>query len=183
MHRASHVLLCTALILFAAGSTHAADNPCHCASCGCAVPCQKVCRLETGEKKVEVICWGCKHEDFCLPGRSDRGCKHCETVCENCGDDADPKICSKSKNFVWYDWCPGCGSVHTKTKLMKKIDTVTVPSYKWVVEDMCPQCAANAAAAHPGTIVYAAPTEAAPATAEEEKSIFDIVRLPKFLSK
>ena len=115
--------------------------------------------------------------------KSERGCKHCETVCENCGEDADPKVCSKSKNFVWFDWMPGCAKIHTKTKLMKKIETVTVPSYKWVVEDMCPQCAANAAAAKPGTIVYAAPTETATTPANEEESIFSLVRLPSFLTK
>jgi hypothetical protein len=27
---------------------------------------------------------------------------------------------------------------------MKKVETVKVPSYKWVEEDLCPQCAAEA---------------------------------------
>ena len=33
--------------------------------------------------------------------------------------------------------------MHTKKKLMKKTETVTVPSYKWVVEDLCDNCEAN----------------------------------------
>lgn len=183
MLRIQHFVLGLALILaFSATRASFAHDGC-CKSCGCAAPCQKVCRLECGEKKVEVICWGCKKEDFCIPGHSQRGCKHCETVCENCGEGGDPAVCSRPKNFVWFDWCPSCGSVRTKTKLVKKVETVTVPSYKWVVEDMCPQCAANAAAANPGTIVYAAPAETTPPTAEEESSIFSIVRLPKILSR
>ena len=61
------------------------------------------------------------------PAKVRSGCKHCETVCENCGEDADPKVCSKPKNFVWFDWMPGGAKIYTKTKLMKKIETVTVP--------------------------------------------------------
>jgi hypothetical protein len=156
-----------------------------CAGCGCAAPCHKVCRLECGEKKVEIICWGCKKEDFCIPCKSEKGCEHCETVSENCGEGADPEVCSKPKAFVWFDWTPDGATIRTKTKLMKKIETVTVPSYKWVVEDMCPQCAANAAATQPGTIVYATPAPAAtsPAPAEEKESTFSVVRLPKLISK
>jgi hypothetical protein len=32
--------------------------------------------------------------------------------------------------------------MYTKTKLMKRIETVKVPTYKWVVEDVCSECAA-----------------------------------------
>ena len=74
---------------------------------------------------------------------------------------------------------PGGAKIYTKTKLMKKVETVTVPSYKWVVEDMCVQCAANTAADDPTSIVYAAPTT----EEKEEKSIFDVVRVPKLLRK
>ncbi len=181
--RSTFLILYLALCsqLFTTRAAHSAE-PC-CCSCGCAAPCQKVCRLECSEKKVEVICWGCKCEDFCVACKSQRGCKHCETVCENCGDKADTEVCSQSKNFVWFDWMPGAAKIHTKTKLMKKIETVTVPSYKWVVEDMCPTCAANAAAANPGTIVYAAPTGTPTTPANEEESILSLVRLPSFLTK
>lgn len=109
----------------------------NCAHCGCACACQKVCRLVCEEKKVEIVCWGCKHEDFCLPGPGERGCKHCETVCD------DPTVCNKPKDFVWYDWIAGCASLHTKTKLMKKTITKKVPSYKYVVEDLCEGCKAK----------------------------------------
>ena len=96
-------------------------------SCGCAAPCQKVCRLVCGEKKVEVICWGCKCEDFCVPCHSERGCKHCETVCDNCGEDGDPRCARSRRTSSGSTGCPGCGKIYTKTKLMKKVETVTVP--------------------------------------------------------
>jgi hypothetical protein len=30
--------------------------------------------------------------------------------------------------------------MYTKTKLMKRIETVKVPTYKWVVEEVCCDC-------------------------------------------
>jgi hypothetical protein len=128
----------TALIIAAASATKAGNHGC--AHCGREQSCQKVCRLVCEEKKVNVVCWGGKCEDFCLPGHSQRDGKHCEAACEAeaCNQDG---ICSKPKPFVWHDWIPGCskGSA-TKHKLMKKTVVKTVPSYKWVVEDLCPQC-------------------------------------------
>lgn len=113
-------------------------GPLGCRRCGCVEGCQKVCRLEQVDKKVTVTCWGIESADFCLPGPSKPGCKHCELVC----DEEDPKSpCTKPQPFSWYDWIPGCATVHTKQKLMKKTVTKTIPSYKWVVEDLCPACA------------------------------------------
>lgn len=116
-----------------------------CDHCGCSAPCQKVCRLVTEKKKVEIICWGCKCEDFCLPGPSKRGCKNCDWVCEYC-DDADSKdICVQPKKFVWYDWIPGCcAKVHTKKKLMQRKEIKEIASFKWKVETLCSQCCAAA---------------------------------------
>ena len=52
--------------------------------------------------------------------------------------DCDPAICSQSKDFVWYDWEPGCAKhIHTKKKLMKRTISKTIPGFKWVVEDLC----------------------------------------------
>ena len=115
-----------------------------CARCGCNDRCDKICRLVREEKKVDIICWGAKCEDFCVPGPSERGCRHCEEVCQSCDkpcDDKEPY--GASKTFVWTDWIPGCASVHTKKKLMQKIVTKKVNSYKWVVEDLCPECEAK----------------------------------------
>jgi hypothetical protein len=131
-------LLAVAAIVSA--TTALAGDGC-CAHCGCTAPCQKICRLVCEEKKVEVVCWGCECEDFCVPGPSKPGCTHCETVCENC--DCDSEVCSKSKRFVWSEWFPCRAKVFTKKKLMKKTVTVTVPTHRWVTEDVCGQCAAK----------------------------------------
>ncbi len=121
---------------------HAGDGCC--AHCGCAAPCQKVCRLVCEEKKIEITCWGCKTEEFCLPGPSKRGCRHSETVCDLCEASCDSTLPhAKPKTFVWTEWFPSCARIFTKKKLMKKTETVTVPSYKWVVEDLCNVCEAN----------------------------------------
>jgi hypothetical protein len=128
-----------ALTLVAAVRAGAGD--CCCAHCGCDQPCQKVCRLVCEEKKVEIVCWGCKCEDFCLPKPSEPGCKHCEMVCGACDEPCDcTKPYAEPKRFVWFDWTPGCAKIHTKKKLMQKKETKTVPSYKWVVEDLCAGC-------------------------------------------
>jgi hypothetical protein len=136
-----------AVVLIAAPLPTYADDGC-CDHCGCGGACQKVCRLVCEEKKVDVVCWGCICEDFCVPKRSKRGCRHCETVCAECGECSDAcscekKVHSKPKRFVWTEWCPGCAKIFTRKKLMKKIEKVTIPSYKWVVEDLCPSCEAS----------------------------------------
>lgn len=112
-----------------------------CDHCGDSRGCQKVCRLVREEKKVEITCWGVKCEDFCIPGPSCRGCTHCEEVCEDC--DAKAGVSSATKRFVWTEWIPGCATVHTKKKLMKRTITRKVPSYRWVVEDLCAGCEAG----------------------------------------
>lgn len=114
-------------------------NAGHCNHCRCRSTCKKYCRLVYEEKKVEVVCWGGKCEDFCLPGPSKRGCKHCEIVCDDCNNKEG--VIAKPKRFVWYDWVPGCATdIRTKNKLMKKVEIKKIPSYKWVVEDLCGDC-------------------------------------------
>lgn len=123
-----------------------------CARCGCSEGCQKICRLVCENKKVTTTCWGCQSEDFCIPCPSEPNGQHCELVC----DETDPKApCAKPKKFVWTEWMPSSAKVHTKKKLMKRTVTKSIPSYKWVTEDLCPQCAANRepSAAHPGVTV------------------------------
>lgn len=131
------VLVTLVLLILVVGRAQSGDLPC--AGCGRTGSCQKICRLVCEEKKVQIICWGSQCEDFCLPGPSKPGCQHCELVCEG---DTDPKSpCTKPKKFVWTDWIPAnCGKVHTKTKLMKRTVTKKVPSFKWVVEDLCAEC-------------------------------------------
>lgn len=124
-------------------------NGLHCHSCRSHGSCRKYCKLVYEEKKVEIICWGGKSEDFCLPGPSKKGCRHCELVCDDCNnDDCNNKegVVTGPKKFVWYDWIPGCSTgIRTKNKLMKKIETKKIPSYKWVVVDLCGDCRKNVA--------------------------------------
>lgn len=133
-------LLLSALTMTAGTVAQAGDG--RCAHCGAAGPCHKVCRLVCEDKKVSITCWGCETEDFCVPGPSKPGCRHCETVCD---EDSDPQApCAHPQKFVWTEWLPNCSAkMFTKHKLMKKTVTKTIPGYKWVVEDLCPQCQAS----------------------------------------
>jgi hypothetical protein len=112
---------------------------CFCHHCGCSVSCNKICRLVCEDKKVEVVCWGAVCEDFCLPCHGKRGCEHCEVVCDECSNDAHAPV-TRPKRFIWTDWLPTKATMHTRTKLMKKTVVKTVPTYKWVVEELCPHC-------------------------------------------
>lgn len=108
-----------------------------CIDCGHTGCCEKVCRLEKEEKKISVTCWGSKCEYFCLPGPSCQCCGHCEEVCKEC----EPKISSASRTLRWYHWIPGRPEgLATKKKLMRKTVTKILPSFKWVVVDLCPNC-------------------------------------------
>jgi hypothetical protein len=109
-----------------------------CCKCGCPQA-EKVCRLVCEEKKVQVTLWGMNEEDFCVPGPSRKGCENCEEVVDPKENEKTP--CYGPKTLVWSDWTPkGCPTLYTKKKLMKKVVTKTVPSYKWVVEDLCAEC-------------------------------------------
>lgn len=109
-----------------------------CGLCSCSCSCQKVCRLVCEEKKITTTVWGVKCEEFCAPGPSDPGQEQCETIRAS-QKPGDP--CSLPKVLRWTHWTPGhCGSVYTKQKLMKKTVTKMVPSYQWVVDDLCPAC-------------------------------------------
>lgn len=111
-----------------------------CAKCGCQCEPTRVCRVIEDERKVSVVCWGMEEEPVCVPGRSIRGCKNCEDVCESDG------CCLHGcpRKLVWRDWLPGnCAKIYTHKKLMKKTVAKTVPAFEWVVADVCPQCAAK----------------------------------------
>jgi hypothetical protein len=130
----------------------------HCVRCGRDEACQKVCRLVVEEKKVDVVCWGTKCEDFCVPGPSKPGCRNCELVCET-SDASCTGPHTATKKFVSTEWIPGSAAVHTKKKLMKKTVTKKVPSHKWVVENLYSQCEANAVGPdiQPGVAVSTSP--------------------------
>lgn len=138
------LLLATVMLLCAKSLVYAHEG--FCSHCGQTGSCQKICRLVCEDKKVEVICWGYQCEDFCVPCHGKRGCEHCDMVCEECSPNADG-VHSKPKRFIWFDWTPTKATMYTRTKLMKKITSKKVPTYKWVVEDLCENCEANATCA------------------------------------
>ena len=61
------------------------------------------------------------------------GCKHCETACQD-GCEA------KGKKFAWTDIVTCFATRHTRKKLLRKTVTKKIPSYRWVVENLCDQC-------------------------------------------
>ena len=113
--------ICCALALLA-GAASAQAGDC-CEGCGCDASCSKVCRLVPSTKKVTKTEYECECEDFCVPGPSLR------TVCHD--------ECGKKKII----YTPTCAEVRTRKHLVKKETSKTVPTTKWVVEDLCPKCA------------------------------------------
>ena len=122
-----------------------------CCQCGDNCGVRKVCRLKEGTKKIEKVCYGCECEDYCLPGKSCRGCLHSENNCEencdcNCDCDHGHGHCKECKDqkpwccLEWFDWKPSCAEVRTRKKLIKYVVTKEVPSWKWEVEEVCSGC-------------------------------------------
>lgn len=129
-----------------------------CARCGRAEGCRSVCRLVCETKKISVTCWGCREEDFCIPGPSRPGCERGEPACDGCGDSPCPSL--PLRRFVWNEWIPNPqATVFTRKKLMKRTVTKTVPSYRWVVESLCGPCeaACETVVPAPGSVVPPAP--------------------------
>lgn len=131
---------CAVLLLLCSGHVVKAGD-CECSRCSCKQS-QKVCRLICEDKSVSVVCWGCEDEDFCVHGHSKERQCHCESVCADCENIGN--VQTKPKKFVWSEWVPcGPASLHTRRKLMKRTVTKKIPSYKWVVEDLCAECQAG----------------------------------------
>ena len=139
--------LVSASLCLAGNQVAQAGDRC-CAHCGCKEQVTKVCRIVREDKKITTTCWGVQEEEFCIGDPSCPDQEHCETVCKKNPDDKlDAKVCSSNKALKWTSWIPGsCATVFTKSKLMKKTVTKSVPSYKWVLEDVCAACKANGAA-------------------------------------
>ncbi len=134
---------CFCLGLFTTPNAVAQDRCC--AHCGCHERVTKICRFVREDKKITATCWGVQEESFCVNGPSCEGCKHCETICKkDRSDKADVQVCSKPKTLTWTNWIPQANaSIFTKKKLMKKTVTKSVPSFRWVVEDLCDRCRAE----------------------------------------
>lgn len=118
------------VLIFALGAVSSWAGGGHCCHCGSESPCQKVCRLVCEMKEVTKVTYDCKCEDICVPGPSTRtpvcSCGSCDT-------------CTKKK----YLWTPHCAQVKTRKVPVKREEKVLKPTYKWVVEYVCDQCAAT----------------------------------------
>ncbi len=126
-------------VALATSAALAGDCCCECGHDNCGV--RKVCRLVKETKKIEKICYGCECADICLPGKSCRGCLHCEDNCaEGCCTAGSSKEQKPDCSFSWFDWSPTCAKVVTKKKLTKFIMVKEVPSWKWKVEEVCGNC-------------------------------------------
>lgn len=121
-------LVCCALLLVASPWTLRAHSDECCDHCQCQASCCKVCRCVPTTKKVTKPVYSCKCEDFCVPGPSTR-----HKVCDECGHHKTV-------------YTPTCADVRTRKVLVKQNKTEEVPTYKWVVETLCPRCAGQCAA-------------------------------------
>lgn len=109
-----------------------------CARCRANTHCTKCSRVIIENKEVKITCWGIRQEDFAIGGPS---CPKCQCTTEACKCSPDSKVQSGSKKFTWKIWEPSLTAFwFTKNKLMKRTETKTIPTYKWVVEDLCDQC-------------------------------------------
>jgi hypothetical protein len=98
-----------------------------CDRCGCCCQCQAVCRVVCEMKEVSQTTWCCKCEEVCVPGRSQR-CD-CDCSCGHC-----PQCREQS-------WVPTAAYVKSRKVPVKHVEKVKKPSYRLVVEHICPHCA------------------------------------------
>jgi hypothetical protein len=104
------------------------ENGC-CAHCGRVCDCQKVCRLICESKEISKTTYCCQCEDICIPGKSQR----CATDC-GCGH------CPECRH---HGWIPTAGHIRTKKTPIKHVEKTSVPSYRFIVENICPHCQGN----------------------------------------
>ncbi len=123
-------MLCVAcaLTVNAADDQEKPKGPPKCDRCGQTDCClKKICKPVPIEVDKKEVCFDCKCEDFCVPGRS------CllDTICHNdaCG--------------CWVErvWKPTCAEVRTRNVMVKKEVTRKSQSFKWEMQHLCPSCA------------------------------------------
>jgi hypothetical protein len=114
------------ILLLATTSCLAAAT--ECPECGC---CDRrvTCRLLCESQVVKETRWKCECEDFCIPGPS-----------RPCGEDCECDSSKKSGLWCIRLWQPGCAKVRTRQILGKEETKRTVPSHRWVVEEVCDCC-------------------------------------------
>ena len=114
-----------AIVLLATWTCLAGDGE-PCRHCGRLCECQPVCRLVCEMKEVTKTTWGCKCEDVCVPGPSQR----CFSDC-NCGHCQDCRA---------HAWIPTAAYLKTRKVPVKQVEKMMKPSYRLVVEYLYPAC-------------------------------------------
>lgn len=108
-----------------AGAAKPAEKKCD--RCGIATcDLRKCCKPVPVEIEKKEVCYDCKCEDFCVPGRSIL----CETKCheDDCG--------------CWVEnvWKPTCAEVRTRNVMVKKEVTRKSQGFKWEMQNLCCAC-------------------------------------------
>ncbi len=118
-----------------------------CGHCGCDRGCVRVCRLVRETKEIEVTFWACCDEDVCVPGPACRGRERSVAIEVQGPQDGDCNcIGCLCQRLSWHRWSPGKATIKSRKKLYKKTVTREIPTYRWVVEDICPACESRLAA-------------------------------------
>ena len=93
-----------------------------------------ICTLVKTTKKVQVVRYGYKCEDICIPGRAKKGCtqgggcRDCVARGKNCSCGQKP-----SGKFRWTEWTSTTAKSKTRKVLVKYLVVKEIPSYEWVV--------------------------------------------------
>ena len=116
-----------------AGCDQCCEQEC---GCECGTECGKICKLVCTTRTIKAIAYAFECDSVCIPGPSEKGCRHCDTVTD--GKECDCE-CGQSPMaiFRWTDWNPGCAEVRDRKKLVKYEATKEVCSFKWEVVDGC----------------------------------------------
>jgi len=115
-----------------------------CAHCGCQTSCNKVCRLVPVVKRVTEPVYDCDCYEFCVPGKSD-----CCVGCDECG----------RRKLIY---TPTCGCVRTGVRLVKKMETKEIKTYRCELVDLCSHCAEKCGASPDNAPAEKAPMPPAP---------------------
>ena len=107
-----------------------------CARCGRQSCVVKVCRPVCTTIPVEITCWDCLREDFCVPHRPTCGGGH-QGSCDSGGCD-EQSGCGKPDCGA----CAAgrCAEVRTRNRLIRKTVVKQIPVVQWVVEYVCNDC-------------------------------------------
>jgi hypothetical protein len=146
-----------------------------------------------------ILCGGCGGKGSC-GGKGHGGSSHKGGDC-GCGGkgcvchmSTSENLVGPSKYFVWFNWTPGCATTRCVKRLVRRTVTKEVPSYEWVIQDLCKGCSDKADQVDPGVIAPGSavppppPVEArlryrnphnVPISFDRAKNVTLMIRMPK----